>query len=465
MDLKSPSEIREAYLQLLSEDSNYNSVLQNLLNKKDNQPIYSYQYTNPEDAPSYDNEQRELSEIVLDLNAINNGIIEIKNKAAELLESVNTQTDALTKTINKEVNRISDINMICGNESQYNMCIPIYVTDFNIDDGFEYIGDNVIGAKLNSSESVDYTITSIYGNGYSGNEYVYNNNKFQNEGDDRSNMDYLKDNSTVTVYEYSRLITSSKEEAIDSLINYDNKACECVITLYTDTPVCKAEILSENKDLIVKNIEISQDGSTFISSLESPIDIKNLEAIYNDSTYIYGSNIICFPYSNYIRITLSSDTIENDIIAIKDGENINLKPNTKRKKVCLNGIKLYNSDYNQITITSNNILEAGSVDKISLFSSEYIPDHFSEDKYIIYYLIINGTEYKVVPVNSGKDGIKIIKFSEQKQSLEEYIQNISETIKSVQVKITIKPYKDNETPYISNLKLCLGKDTGSIYVV
>ena len=230
--------------------------------------------------------------------------------------------------------------------------------------------------------------------------------------------------------------------------------------------MCKAEIVSENKNLIIKNIEVSDDGNLFTSWLTNPINFNNLEAIYNDSTYIYGSNTICFPYTNYVRITFSSDTIENDAIALKDGDEIISYSNTKRKKIAINSIKLYSSSYSDITITSSNILEAGSVDKISLFATEYIPDHFNDNNLITYYLIINGTEYEVVPVNLGYDGVKIIKFSEQDNFVtEDYIQNISETIKSAAIKISIKAYQSDETPYISNLKLCLGKDTGSIYVV
>ena len=468
MDLTSPKEIRKSYLEILASDANYNNVFMALVNKKENEPIYNYNYLNPEDAISYDNEQRELSEILLDLNSVNMGIIEIKNRAAELFNSINSQAEQIQSSVQQETERIMDINMVCGNDSQYNMCIPIDVSYFNTEDGFEYIGNKTIGAKLNNQNEVEYSITSISGNGYSGNNYVYNyeTNTFQNEEDDRSNYDLIKDDNNVTAYEYSRLITSSKEEAIDSLINYDDKPCECVILLTSNDPVCKAEIVSDNKNLIIKNIEVSNDGNLFTSWLTNPISFNNLEAIYNDSTYIYGSNTICFPYTNYVRITFSSDTIENDAIALKDGDEIISYPNTKRKKIAINSIKLYSSSYSDITITSSNILEAGSVDKISLFATEYIPDHFNDNNLITYYLIINGTEYEVVPVNSGYNDVKIIKFSEQDNFVtEDYIQNISETIKSAAIKISIKAYQNDETPYISNLKLCLGKDTGSIYVV
>ena len=43
----------------------------------------------------------------------------------------------------------------------------------------------------------------------------YNDNAFEIESNDYSNLDYIKDDSNVTSYEYSRLVTTDKTEAID----------------------------------------------------------------------------------------------------------------------------------------------------------------------------------------------------------------------------------------------------------
>jgi len=465
MELTSPSNIRQEYLKLLSEDSRYNSVIEALLKKKSNEPIFNYSYLNHEEAPSYEEEQRQLSEIVLDLNSINNGTIEVKNKIAALIENLEAQAKIINDSIQKEEERIIDINMLCGINSEYNMTVPVYASDFGSEDDCEIIDNKTIGAKLTARNVIDYSIVNISGNGHQGNPYVYNNEKFEIDEDDRSKLEYIYDNSDITAYEYSRLNTNDKTEAVDGLINYDNKEVEVVLTLVAEEKVCKASILSENEDLILKNLEVSDDGVTFTSCLKESISINNIEKIYDDVSYIYGSNIICFPYSNYIRMTLSSNTIENDSIAIKSDETIKKYPNTKRKKIAINNIALYSSEYTSTSLTSIDILEAGSVDRIGLFLSEYVPDHFTEDTYIKYWLIVNGTEYEIVPVNSPKNGIKIIKFSEKENAIsQDYVKTISETIKTASIKITIDTYKDKETPYISNIKLCLRKDTESIYV-
>lgn len=467
MELTSPKSIRNKYIKTLAEDSKYNDILSLLLNKEENEPIYTYKTLNYEEAPDYDNEQRELLEVSMDLNSINNGLYEIKNKIIEFINKTNIDIQDISTTINEEIGRINDINMICGQDSEYNMVIPIYATDFP-DCNFENINNKYFGAALTSQSIIPYTITSISGNGIEGNKFVYNNDKFENENPstDYSNKSYINDENDATKYEYSRLFTIDKSETVDNLINYDTKDVEMVITIASNnSSFNKLQWISENKDLVIKKIETSEDGITFTNQLSREIDNSNKEIVYNDNTYIYGSNILCFPYCNYVRLTMSSNYIEKDTIAIKENEDIIIYPNTRRKKIALNNIKLFNSNYSKTVLISKDLMTGGSVDKASLFLSEYIPDHFKGTEYIKYYLIINGSEEEVIPVNSGKNGIKLIKYSEENNlDIKNHIKTINETIKSVKIKIVIDEKDSKETPYIGNLKLCLGKDTASIYV-
>ena len=71
--------------------------------------------------------------------------------------------------------------------------------------------------------------------------------------------------------------------------------------------------MTETQDLIVTKLETSTDGIYFTSQTEKPLKNESAEDLYNDSTYIYGSNILCFTYSYYVRITFTSSNVENDI--------------------------------------------------------------------------------------------------------------------------------------------------------
>ena len=444
----------------------YKAIHNILINKPDTEPIYTPKELNYEEPPSLDNEQRELLEMSMDINSINNGIYEMKNKIRELVDYVDSNIESAKAIIKKEDDRISDINIICSQTDDYNMVIPIYGTDF--EGSFEDIDNKYFGAAISEKEEVEYGIISIDGNGLSGNRFVYNeDDTFENTKNDYSDEKYINDDNDITKFEYSRYFTNDKTEAIDGIINYDDKDVEVTILLNSlDKKFNKIKWMTENEDLVVTRLETSTDGIYFTDRLEKTLKNEGAEDLYNDSTYVYGSNVLCFPYSYYVRITFRSSHIENDMIAIENEDGVNVYNNTRRKKIAINNIKLYRSSYKSTSITSGNIIIGGSVDKVALFTSEYIPNHFTDKNYITYYLIVNGVEQEVVPVNSGKDGIKIIKFSETDSSLtlDSWIKTVKETIKSVQIKMAIEIPNDNETPYVGNLKLCMGKETGSIYV-
>ena len=71
-----------------------------------------------------------------------------------------------------------------------------------------------------------------------------------------------------------------------------------------------------------------------------------------------------------------------------------------------------------------------------------------QDEYVKFYLIVNGKEYEIVPANSGKSGIRLIKYSEVSNPATKVdgVELIEETIKDARIRISIKGYNDLETP-------------------
>ena len=463
MELESVKNIRNKYIALLSGDKNYNNILQDLNKKEDNEPILNIHDLDAESDISYEDEQRQLSEALLDLHSLNNGIKEAKDVIIDSLNTLDNSLDTIFKSIDKQLEQVEDINVICGLDSAYSAILPIYATDFEYVSAAE-INERTISASPVEMNEISYDIVNIAGNGYSGNSFVYNDNVFENEDDDKSDPAFILDDNDLTIYEYSRLCTHEKRESISGVVNYDDKEVECSITMSSQKKVCHAEILSDDTELVVKNIEISDDGLVFKSCLNNPIKINNTNECYDNPDYIYGSGIVCFPYTNFVRITLSNNTVLNDTIAIQDDNGKINKINAYRKKISIKSIRLFNAKYEENTFITQNILQDSSVDKVALFASEYIPDHFPINNYIDYSLIVNGQEYTVVPVNSTGDGKKVVKYKDEDFSENGYSHLIKETIKTVQVKITIKPFNKTETPFISNIKLCIGKNTGNIYV-
>lgn len=451
MAIEAVDNIRKSYTQLLAKKNDYNEVFFKMLKKQNDEPIYEAAFLHAEEQPCYLNEARELTDIMVDLSAINAGIINTKDVLSDMITKLDNSVKIIEKNISDEEERINDLNMICGNNSIYNMVIPIKEVDIEDGDFGSINSGSVFYAAPEQENMISYSVVDIFGNGC-------NNNSFKITGGKNidTKQSYINDSSDITKFEYSRLFTVDKENELDGIINYDNKNIELILTISAEDYFCNATIISDNNNLVVKKIEISNDGYDFVVSHEGNININSKEEKYYNNAYAYGSNKICFPYCKYVRLTFESNDIFNDIESVGERNNIT---NIARKAIIINDIKLYSAEYKQANIKSGEMLEYGSIDKIGLFVNEYIPDHFHEDTYIKYWLIINGTEYEIVPLNSLKNGIKIIKHNEDTNiDINNYIKRISETIKSVRVKILIKSFNRKETPYISNIKLCIGKD-------
>ena len=463
MELESVKYIRDRYLSLLSNDENYNNVIEIINKKSDSEPLSYIKELDAESDLTHEEEQRQLSEILLDMHSINNGVKELKDIVVDSLNSLDTSLQNIFLDVNKQIEQVEDINTICGLDSAYSSVLPIYASDF------QYIGSAEVDKKTISASPVkineiDYDIISIGGNGYSGNAFVYNNETFENEDEDKSDPIYIMDSNDLTVYEYSRLCTHEKQESISGIINFDDKEVECIITMSAKQKVCQAEISSDDQDLVLKKIEISDDGMVFTTYLDRNIRINDTNECYTNPDYIYGAGIICFPYTKFVRITLSNNTVLNDVIAIEDDDGKIKKVNAYRKKISIKNIRLFDTEYEENTFITNNILQDSSVDKVALFVSEYIPDHFTDTGFIDYSLIVNGHEYNVFPVNSSSSGKTMVKFKDIEVEENGYSYLLKETIKTVKVKITIRPFNKKETPFVSNIKLCMGKNTGNIYV-
>lgn len=127
----------------------------------------------------------------------------------------------------------------------------------------------------------------------------------------------------------------------------------------------------------------------------------------------------------------------------------------KRHVIKVNDINLYRNKYAaKSKITTKNLI-TNPARSIAIFCNEYIPTHFPEGKYIQYYFTINGTNYEVVPINSDREGIKIIKVSDY-DFKSEYVKYINQKIISAYLTIIINTPNDYETPFISDLKVLVG---------
>lgn len=128
----------------------------------------------------------------------------------------------------------------------------------------------------------------------------------------------------------------------------------------------------------------------------------------------------------------------------------------KRSVIKISGITAERHTYaNKSIIKTTNLIKYPTK-AIALYAQEYIPSHFLEDNYITYILNVNGLEYTIVPINSQRNGVKIIKNSEIPMD-KYYSVYINEPIQTAYLTIKITVPNQYETPYISQMKLLLGE--------
>ena len=130
----------------------------------------------------------------------------------------------------------------------------------------------------------------------------------------------------------------------------------------------------------------------------------------------------------------------------------------ERQAVRINNISAERSEYDVTRTIKSKELIKGETDRIAIYAKEYIPNHFENQDCIRYLLTINGEQHEIVPINSHRNGIKIVKSSSYVAD-DLYTLNLNETIKSALLEIRISTEDPRETPYISNLKIIEGSGT------
>lgn len=403
-------------------------------------------------------------------NALENGfkyIEEIYNITTELADKVDTllnrsieRLETVSDIITSEKERLQDISMLCNAKTDYDNAIPL--TDYYFTGNFEY-QDGVFSSKTTQSTSTVATVIDVTGNGYEGNKYVLQDKSYLEDILSTSNRNAIVDNNISTYWEYSRITASNTEEDLLTDFNTDSSEAKCTITLKFDQISNELAIKSSIEGLKVVAIRYSNDNLTYKDLNIMPFSLNNKEDSYKNQDYIYGSNIIAFPDSLYVKITFESKGYLNDTIAFDKVIAENDKTSTlttivstaKRHVIRINDIESKRKQYIKESAFKTNELITNKKDiyAISVFANIYLPNNISEDN-VSFILTVNGIDYNIKPVNSYSDGIKIIRFSQGKMPVE-YTKYIGEKITSAYLTIVIKS-KNKLTPYVNNIKVLLG---------
>lgn len=396
-----------------------------------------------------------------DVLKVDSRLKDLAIKTEELLDRTVKRLDVVKDTINAEKERLQDISMLCNMKTDYENVIPLKDNHFSGDFTYE---DGVFYSGLSTSSSVKAIVSDVQGNGYEGNKYVLKDNKYLEEVLNTKSKSAITDNNISTYWEYSRVTASSTEPYLISDFHIDDAEAKCTVTLKFASLANELAIKSSAENIKVTGIRYSNDDLNYKDVAMMPFTINKKDDSYKNQGYIYGSNIISFPSSKYVKITFESIGYSNDIIAFERTqtdsndviENITTIVSTaKRHVIKINDINVRAKNYiSESVLKTNELISSGTdVYAISVFANIYYPNGMSKDN-VKFTLTINGEDYEVQPVNSHENGIKIIRFSQGKMPTE-YTKYIGEKIQSANLTITMKS-KSQLTPYINNIKILLG---------
>ena len=397
------------------------------------------------------------------MQSLNYEVLEATKNYTSLMTDIVTRLNAVDTALEAERNRIQDMNIICGNYNEFTTVKQIKTSDVYGTVGL--LGDYIFTAHTDNASVGKFGVTFVEGNGFAGNKFVHNNKEYAINNMNTSNEQNIYDGDPLTIYEYSRLTSiGNKTETTPAEINFDKEEARCSINIRCEDTISMLH-LDMDSHVILEDVLYSDDGIIYKSAWTTPKEINNINQSYIDPNYIYGTGVISFPPSQFIKLQLASNGATDDKLAFLFTDASNAQqpiertielPNAKRHVIRISDITAHVGTFSQGYLQTKELI-TNPVQSIAVFANEYIPEYFTDNKtYIQYILTVNGIDYDIVPINSEKTGTKVIRVSNY-SIIDDYVVHINETIKSASLKVVINTMDSNVTPYVSNVKICFGK--------
>lgn len=445
---------------LLSKDT---EKANRIFNSSTDIPVTEPLEIHPEEEIQKEIIENQFTDIIVDMQSLNYEVLEATKNYTSLMSDIVTRLNSVDTALEAERNRIQDMNIICGNYNEFTTVKQIKTSDVYGTVGL--LGDYIFTAHTDNASVGKFGITFVDGNGFAGNKFVYNNKEYAINNMNTSNEQNIYDGDPLTIYEYSRLTAiGNKTETTPAEINFDKEEARCSINIRCEDTISMLH-LDMDSHVILEDVLYSDDGIIYKSTWTTPKEINNINQSYIDPNYIYGTGVISFPPSQFVKLQLASNGATDDKLAFLFTDASNAQqpiertvelPNAKRHVIRISDITAHVGTFSQGYLQTKELI-TNPVQSIAVFANEYIPEYFPDNKiYIQYILTVNGIDYDIVPINSEKTGTKVIRVSNY-SIIDDYVVHINETIKSASLKVVINTMDSNVTPYVSNVKICFGK--------
>lgn len=275
-------------------------------------PLFLCKEYHPETEPDENEVNEDIKDILNDLLIVDWELILLAIQYENMLASSVEKLKITKNEILSAREKIMDMNMICSEDNEF-YSVRSITNDLFTKPALNDKG--VLTAKESGSSNVSFSIKNIMGNGIEGNDYIYKDGKFISEEHRTGISDYMMDGNPSTVYEYQKLNAKPNETDLFSDLSLDNTEAFFTITLESSELISAINIISPQSNIIIEEMEVSQNNKDYLQVNDKKLHINKRDESYKNPEYIYGTGIIAFPLSRFIKITFSSDGYTGEQIA------------------------------------------------------------------------------------------------------------------------------------------------------
>lgn len=288
--------IKKQYIEALSKDPKYNEVLKSLLSKKENEPISHFSSLNPEELPNKDKEERELQELLLDLTALNSGIVEVAARIDNIVSSIDYSINILNSSLGIEEEESEDLETIKEESEQSSYLEELekknYYRNYLVNEYLEK-GTLIDKTKLEEKLAAIDTKLSVFNQGYIEEGELLNIEKFNDQKHDL----YI---DLSILYKSLFRLAQERLSSIESRINTEL------------TELNKAAKYYRNREKLA-TLEI--DGNALYYAT------NGFNQEYKDGQVIINLGQVSIPSGSYIACLFNSDEIDSSNIIFRFDEN------------------------------------------------------------------------------------------------------------------------------------------------
>lgn len=288
--------IKKQYIEALSKDPKYNEVLKSLLSRKENEPISHFSSLNPEELPDKDKEERELQELLLDLTALNSGIVEIAARVDNIISSVDYSMNTLNSSIGIEEEESEDLEEIEEEPEQSSYLEELekknYYRNYLVNEYLEK-GTLIDKAKLEEKLAAIDTKLAIFSQGYIEEGEPLNIEKFNDQKHDL----YID----LSIF-YKSLFRLAQERlsSIESHINTEL------------TELNEAAKYHRNREKLA-TLEIDGNALYYVTN--------GFDQEYKDGQVIINLGQISIPSGSYIACLFDSNEVDSSNVIFRFEDN------------------------------------------------------------------------------------------------------------------------------------------------